>query len=285
MICPRFLNPVHETSWVNYKFCYKTVTNSFSDLVLLNEPWPQDAPNPEFLSSGVSLDLVQVGAVTVWPPARYLWAHENCQCETDGNNILRTQEALTVLSRSHSRSFYRLGSEVPGHKGLVHSVTAYDDKEVSSPSYSPMVPPPWHSQRKERKLMAILVMLPECDQNSGSPLFAYVHWAQTKARKESKMKHSSSIWQCLKWEDALPQEAPSAALGQVPDAHQNAESCFFQAHHEEHHLSTWVTARAHDFPAPSALTLGTPDSAWVPILSSRQLEDLHPRAAPACLSG
>lgn len=38
--------------------------------------------------------------------------------------------------------FYRLGNEVPGDKGLVHSITAYDEKEVSSPSYSPMVPPP-----------------------------------------------------------------------------------------------------------------------------------------------
>ena len=106
-----------------------------------------------------------------------------------------------------------------------------------------------------------------------------------RQEKRARWKHSSSIWQCLEWEDALPGEAPSAALGQVPDAHQNAKSCFFQAHHEQHHLSTWVTDRAHDFPTPSTLTLGTPDSAWVPILSPHQLEDLHPGTAPACLTG
>ena len=159
---------------------------------------------------------------------------------------------------------------------------------MSRPSHSTMVPPPWNSSRKERKLMAILVMLPECDQNSVSwrrATFCLCPLPTDKGKKRARWKHSSSIWQCLEWEDALPEEAPSAALGQVPDAHQNAKSCFFQAHHEQHHLSTWVTDRAHDFPTPSTLTLGTPDSAWVPILSPHQLEDLHPGTAPACLTG
>lgn len=40
---------------------------------------------------------------------------------------------------------------------------------------------------EERKLMAILVVAPECDQNSGSPLAPYVHLSTDK---ENKMKHT-----------------------------------------------------------------------------------------------
>lgn len=193
MICPWFLNPVHETSWVNYKFCYKTVINLFW-FGFAERAEGQDAPNPRNSSHLVSLVLGSRRAVTVWPPARYLWAHENCQCETDGNNILRTQEALGPISLPFSLFFYRLGSEVPGDKGLVHSVTAYDDKRCQS---QPMVP--LHDTHRGKK---------EADGHSSDAswmwskfwlaTFFVCHWVQTKAEKRARWS-SSSIWQCLEW--------------------------------------------------------------------------------------